>query len=107
LLLVRAFLTAKPTAQILRKKSRRNSSRPRFCRRVVQKHHGGGFYGSFQGGGVYSKEKESVGKSERRAKGGVGKKCVKIRQRRFRLMFALMKFGGIRKILQMTEMAFE
>ena len=43
--------------------------------------------------------RSSVGKSERRAKGGVGKKCVKIRQRRFRLMFALKKFEGRRKLL--------
>ena len=31
---------------------------------------------------IIIRRRSSVGKSERRAKGGVGKKCVKIRQRR-------------------------
>jgi len=59
--LVRAFLTAKPPAQILRKKSRRNSSRPRYCLRAVQKLQGSGFYKGFKRGRINNPETQQRG----------------------------------------------
>ena len=65
-----------PPASILRKKSRRNSSRPGFCLRAVQN--------SLRLGKLFLtpriRRRQSVGRSERRAIGGVRNKCVKIRQ---------------------------